>query len=489
MKKASFFIIAFVIIINASEKKQNAPPFSVKALQWLLERKEYDRFDWFIGCYIKHHPDTAILYLLKGYRYFEEAINTPLKSAEQTISRTGGIPRKYPDYLVIQNKSLVTGIKSIYNKKILDMAFTAMNQARTIKPEREDIYMGICQMAAQSGRLDIFLKEIKIILNRFGYTPKLKKLIFDYINEYGDKSMDSISVLMLSDVIKQFPGEIKSYLLLSKYFYLSGNLDSAYSYSIQALKHNSKDLSLYKNAIMLASLKCDFNTAKKLSLKRYELSKELIDLEQATIFAYAANRFKGIILYNKVLKTKDYSDSLSITKQLFNRSFPKEKDGMYTYLFSGNLFYLNFPLFYIYYRSNDDQITYYHHKAGAYYSFGLYDSAAYYNLKLVKMLREDKSIGYSAVYNLAAEYYASGRYLLSYQLFLWIYQYFSGWYDTAVRYALAMNYEHFGDFYNARKQYIYIIKCNKSSEKEKKLKELALYRLKNIKKKKQIIFK
>ena len=55
--------------------QEDKPPFSTSALQYLLDRKEYDRFDWYIERYLNHHPDTAILHLMKGKRYYNEAMD------------------------------------------------------------------------------------------------------------------------------------------------------------------------------------------------------------------------------------------------------------------------------------------------------------------------------------------------------------------------------------------------------------------------------
>ena len=70
-------------------------------------------------------------------------------------------------------------------------------------------------------------------------------------------------------------------------------------------------------------------------------------------------------------------------------------------------------------------------------------------------------------------------------MFLWMYKYLSGGRDLAVRYALAVNYEQFGDLYHAKEQYVHIINnADKLKKEEKNLKELSRLRLNNMRGKK-----
>jgi hypothetical protein len=481
--KCLLTLLVCVFVLKAAEDKSSTPPpFSATALQWLLEREEYDRFDWYIERYLGHHPDTAILHMLNGYRYFNEAVTKSSQRIKETISRTGGIPRKYPHFLTsLKPKDWVNRVQQVYNKTMLDTAFAMMRHARFLEPDRKDVYMGMCRMAAKTGRTDILAREVKSFVRKYGYTPELKKLIFDYADQGWYETGDSIVIHLLRDIIKVFPEDTKPYLLLRKFFFLSGNVDSAFYYTMHVLKLDSLNLSLLQKAITLATLKCDFSTACRLALKRYAISKELIDIEQATICAYAVNRLEGKILYEKVTKDSTFAKSLSLTRWLFNDSLSPGKNNNHTHFFTGDLFHLNFPLFYINYRNNQDQLTYYHHKAGAYYTCELYDSAAFYNLMLLRSAKEKSPVSYSAFFNLAAEYYASGRYLLAFQRFLWIYDNLKGHRDLAVRYALAVSYETIGEYWHAKKQYSHIIKhANKLDEHIKHLYELALHRLNNI---------
>lgn len=481
-------LFVFVALLKAAEKKTNPPPpFSATALQWLLEREEYDRFDWYIERYLRHHPDTAILYMLNGYRYFNEAVRKSSQRIKETISRTGGIPRKYPHFLTsLKPKDWVNRIQQVFDKVMLDTAFTLMRHARSLEPKRKDISMGICQMAAKTGRTDILAHEVPAFVNKYGYTPELKKLIFDYIDQGWYDTGDSIAIHLLQEINQDTPDDTNPYVQLRNLFFLSGNLDSAFVYTLRALSYDSLNLSLFQKAISLATIKCDFSTASKLALKRYALSKELIDIEQATICAYAVNRMEGKILYSKVKEDPNFANSLSLTRWLFNDSLSPGNKNNRTHFFTGDLFHLNFPLFYINYRNDRNQLTYYHHKAGAYYTCELYDSAAFYNLMLLRSAKAESPVSNAAFYNLAAEYYAAGKYLLSYQRFLWIYEKLKGHRDLTVRYALAVCYETIGEYWNARKQYSYIIKhADRLDKNNKHLHELALYRFNNIKKRRR----
>lgn len=480
-----FILLACFSIVYTSQGDK--PPFSTSALRYLLDRKEYDRFDWYIDCYLNHHPDTAILHLMKGQRYYNEAMDTRSQDVKYIINRTGGIPRKYDKNLIESKLFSINRLHTVYNDSLLDKAFASIQYARSIEPDQEDISMRICRMAAETGRSDVLAKEVTLYTSEFGYTKETEKIIFDYVDQKWGMAADSSMILLLRNLTAYHPDESKSYMLLSNYYFLSGNVDSALAYTHHALNCDKKNLYFHQKAITLAAIKCDFAEATELALKRYEISKELIDLEQAAICAYAYDRFKGMFLYTKVLKSENAKDSATISRWLFDEFIPSHDSLNHKNLFNGNLFHLNFPLLYITYRKDLDQIGYFHNKAGALFISGLYDSAAYYNLKLITSMKKNHPLGYKALYNLAAEYFATGRYLISFQLFLWIYKYLGGWRDFSVLYALGVNYEQFGDFYHAKQQYTEIVNnSGKLKDEDKNLKELAHRRLNAIRNKRMI---
>jgi hypothetical protein len=114
-------------------------------------------------------------------------------------------------------------------------------------------------------------------------------------------------------------------------------------------------------------------------------------------------------------------------------------------LFDGNWFCLNFAMVAAARRIHRDDSQYYLHKAGLFYVCAMYDSAAFYNLQLLRWGQRKDDLDYSTAFNLAAEYFASGEHLMSYLRFLDLYKYASGSRDAGVRYGLAMNCEAYGD--------------------------------------------
>ena len=481
-----FFLILLACFTAAYSSQEDKPPFSTSALQYLLDSKEYGRFDWFIGCYLNHHPDTAILHLMKGQRYYNEAMDSRSQDVKYIINRTGGIPRKYNKNLLESKLLGVNRLQTVYDDSLLDMAFASMEYARSIESGK-DISMQICRMSSETGRSDVLAREVTLFTSQYGYTKEIEKLVFDYVDHKWGMAADSSMIDLLRNLTAYHPDESKSYMLLSNYYFLSGNVDSALVYTRHALNCDRKNLYFHQKAITLASIKCDFAEATELALQRYEISKELIDLEQASICAYAYDRFKGMFLYTQVLKSENAKDSSTISRWLFDEFIPSHDTLNHKNLFNGDLFHLNFPLLYITYRKDLDQIGYFHNKAGALFISGLYDSAAYYNLKLITSMKKNHPLGYKALYNLAAEYFATGRYMISFQLFLWIYKYLDGWRDFSVIYGLGINYEQFGDFYHAKQQYTEIVNnSGKLKEKDKNLEELARLRLNAIRGKKMI---
>ncbi len=488
MMKPILLVISLLSITFSVEQTEKTP-FSINALQYLIDRKEYDRFDWFMSCYLKRHPDTADLHRINAQRLFDEA--KTIRSLKTTVlyNRTGGIPRKYPSFLSAVKPYTTDAIAAQFNDSLLNEAFTALRYARTLSPGRKEIYWDLCTMAAQSGRSDILLQEVRRYAAPFGYSQKVKDLVYSYTQRIIKERADSNTIALLRNYISNNPADSKTHLLISDNFSFAGEVDSAFQYTLFALKHDSSNVALCRRAIKLATIRGDYAKASELARKCFQLSNNLSDLEQAAICSYAFDRFQGKIIYKEIKESPGYVDTLSISRWVFEDLLSLTNDSLGTHLFTGELFHLNFPLFYILYRQTSDQTSYFHNKAGAYYIHGLYDSAAYYNLKLIRTLKDNMAIGNKAIYNLAAEYYASGKYLLSFQLFLWIYHYFHGWQDLAVSYGLGVNYERLGDYLRAKKYYRSIIKkANVNNKESKTLKDLALYRIKYIKKLNPIIY-
>ena len=83
------FVLTGIPMLVMAEMGQK-PAFSSSGLQYLLNRREYDRFDWYINRFMERYPDTAVLHLLKGHRYFYEASESRLHTVSYSKDRTGG---------------------------------------------------------------------------------------------------------------------------------------------------------------------------------------------------------------------------------------------------------------------------------------------------------------------------------------------------------------------------------------------------------------
>ncbi len=480
MKK--LIVIITLIIFSASAKNTNEKhPFSVNALKYLLERKEYDRFDFYISSYLRQHPDTAVLHLLQGYRYFEEARCYPSREVYRREHPTGGIPRKYPKHFVTPLSHRSAKVKVAYDKDLVDKAFAAMRKARFYEPEREDIYLGLCHMAVESNQPEVVAYEIKRYIQKFGKSEELATLVSDYSRKQDVSADNNEMVTLLNAMQTWYPDNSDITAELGKYYYDAGILDSAYYFIMRALDCDKDNPRVYEHAIRLASSKGNFAKACSLSLHCYSLSDNILYLEQAALYALTFDSTRAVGLYNKIVTLPGYVDSLSIIRDIFRDYLSDPKAEIVKKFFAGELFHCNFPLFEIRYKRDRDKVSYYQYKASAFYAYAMYDSAAYYNLNLLRSISyKDKQVA-AALFNLAAEYYALGKYSLSYHRFLDLCRFYKGGRDVAVRYALGLNCEQFGDLTNARRHYRYVIRHpNKQYNTTYQLQDLASTRLKEI---------
>ncbi len=477
MKKLTIIITLIIFSIFAKSTNEKHP-FSVNALKYLLERKEYDRFDFYISSYLRQHPDTAVLHLLQGYRYFEEARCYPSREVYRREHPTGGIPRKYPKYFVTPLSYKSAQVKVVYKNKLVEKAFAAMRKALSFEPDREDIYLGLCHMALEANQPDVLAYELKRYIRQFGKNDELIARVSEYSRK---QNKDSNMVNLLNTMYSWYPDNGDILAELAKYYYHAGILDSAYYFVMQGLDNDNRNPRVYEHAIRLASSKGDFAKACSLSMHCYSLSDNILYLEQAALYALTFDSTRAVGLYNKIVTLPGYVDSLSIIRDIFSDYLSDPKAEIVKKFFAGELFHCNFPLFEIRYKRDRDKVSYYQYKASAFYAYAMYDSAAYYNLNLIRSISyKDKQVA-SALFNLAAEYYALGKYSLSYHRFLDLCRFYKGGRDVAVRYALGLNCEQFGDLTNARRHYRYVLRHpNKKYNTTYQLQYLAGSRLKEI---------
>jgi hypothetical protein len=475
-------LLVLITVFTASAKKPvEKQPFSVNALKYLLERKEYNRFDFYISSYLRQHPDTAILYILKGYRYFEEARCYPSQEILEYKHPTGGIPRKYPDCFITPLSLRSAQVNVVYKNPMVEKAFEAMRKARFYEPDREDIYLSLCMMAVETNQPDVLAYEIKRYVQRFGKNNELIFLVADYSRKQDAFSENKDMVHLLNEMYAWYPNSGDIIAELAKYYYHAGIADSAYFFVLRALEYDEKNPKIYDHAIRLASSRGNFAKACSLSQYCYSLSENILYLEQAALYALAFDSTLAMELRNRIVTASDYIDSLSITRDIFNECLSEECPEISRKFFTGELFHCNFPLFEIRFKRDRDKVSYYQYKASAFYAYAMYDSAAHYNLNLLRSISyEDKKVA-PTLFNLAAEYYALGKYSLSYHRFLDLCRFYNGWVDAAVRYALGLNCEQFGDLTNAIQHYRYAATHpDKQYNEHYQLQQLAGNRLREL---------
>ncbi len=476
-------LLIILVTVTAVYAKNSGTrrPFSVNALRYLLERKDYERFDFYISSYLRQHPDTAILYILKGYRYFEEARSYPSREVFEFEHPTGGIPRKYPENFITPLSHSSAQVKVVYRNDMVDKAFAAMRKARFYEQDREDIYMGLCNMAVEANQPDVLAYEIKRYIQRFGKNDELVSMVVDYSRKQNAFFENRDMITLLNEMYGWFPTSGDIIAELAKYYYYTGILDSACHFVMLALESDEKNPKIYDHAIKLASSKGNFAKACSLSLHCYSISDKSLYLEQAAIFALTYDSTLALELRDRITGLPEYADTLSITEDIFKQYFSEDDSGIERKFFIGELFHCNFPLFELYYRKDRDKVAYYRYKASAFYAYAMYDSAAFYNLNLLRSISyKDKQVA-PTLFNLAAEYYAMGKYRLSYHRFLDLCRFYNGRRDAAVRYALGLNCEQFGDLTNARRHFRYAAThSNKQYNDTYQLQQLASNRLRGI---------
>jgi hypothetical protein len=466
----------------AREVSDGVRPFGSNTLLYFLDRKEYSLFDRYLETNVSSTTDSATLNLLRGYRYFDEALDSRRQCFQRVFGRTGGIPRKYPVEIVEPFSRMVDRSRTAYDPQMLHKAFEAMERARAVAPNRRDIYLGLCRMAAEAGRTDRLVREVRLLVERFGCSHDVAELAASYAAGPASAADPRGAVALLGMVAEAYPDSAKLKAELGRLFGALGEIDSAYRYVREASRGEPDDSRILRNAVTLATVRGDFAAACSLALKRHDITADLSDLEQAAVCAFPYDTVLAHELYTRARTTPAYTAEDSPARWFFEEALTTSPAQAPKRFFTDSLFHLNFALFEADYRRNQDRISYYMHKASAFYAYGVHDSAAYYNLNLLRNVPSgDLTLGYTALFNLAAEYYASGKHRLSYDRFLNLYKRGNGRRDVAVRYALAVNYEEFGDIGRARSHYRYVVNHpDDHYERYYDLQELAAHRLRAL---------
>jgi len=460
-------------------RSKERPPLSVSALQYLLDRAEYDRFDYYVSRYIEYHPDSAVLRVLQGYRYFLEASNSRSELVHVRPDRTGGIPRRYPEYLLVRLPQKQMYVSESYNETLLRRAFKAMAQALTLEPDRRDIWVGMCQMAAEAGRPDLLRERILWGHERFGCDQEILEIVLEMPLHSGIHRFDSSVPSLLKAVLAIMPDSSVLHAELGRHYLYRGKLDSAARYLDQAARLDSGAVAVQAATYELLALQGRFAEAADIARRRYEITGKDSDNDLARIFALAADSTAMPELPEGPFDPSRCPDSVCLMQRFAEHL--KTHVGRHPQFFYDELFCLNFPLVAVAYRLTSDTASQLLHKAGLFYAAALYDSAAYYNLRLLRWGRRRHGLEYSTAFNLAAEYYAAGEYILSYVRFMDLYRYAGGREDVGVRYALAVNCERYGDVGLAASHHRYVVRARrKRYEKFYPLRALSAQALSRI---------
>lgn len=465
-----------MLCASFAQAAENAPGYSGKGLEYLLNKRDYERFDWYMDVYLKRYPDTATLYLMKGYRYFDEAITFPLGKSNRLVSPSGGIPRRYPSYLVPDSiESMDLRLFPIWNKKLLDQAFKAMRKARSFRPDRKEISHGLCQMALETGEDEVFLRELDTLSSLFPDDSSITEHILEFAQKNLWTEHRSEAKGLINRLLYNHPRNSDLLLMKSKLFYARGELDSAAASIHQAHTIEGDDREILRNAVRIEAIRGNYREASRLCRIRYALTDSLLDREQAIFFSLISDKFDS--LRSSAGLQRETLQDTSVLGHLDN--YRNNARGEERAFFTGDLFHLNFPLINLHYLINENKVEYHMHMAGAFYAVSQYDSAAYHNLNLLRNLSRKDNVGFEAGYNLAAEYFAAGRKMLSFQRFLHVYNHFRRERnDSHLLYAMGVTYESFGNLGDAR--YFYN-RALAASDKDKEIYRLAGYRLKTIK--------
>ncbi|MFP4416514.1 MAG: tetratricopeptide repeat protein [Chitinispirillaceae bacterium] len=474
MKFISHILILCLTGLCAAETETG---YSERGLEYLLQNRDYERFDWYMDIYLRRYPDTATLYLMKGYRYFDEAVTFPQGTRNRLVGPSGGIPRKYPSYLVPDSlASAEIRLYPIWNKNLLHQAFSAMRMARNHQPNRNDISHGICQMALETEQEEIFLREIDTLATLFPDDSSIIELSLQFAERNLWTRYNQQANNLITGLLETYPSHPSLFMMRSRCFYARGYLDSSALYLRKAHEIQGDDPDILSDAIRIEAIRGNYQEASRLCNMRYALTDSSLDREQAIFFSLISDSLEALRLYNQIC-AQPSNDTSSVLGRL--RKYQQTNRGKQNVFFKGNLFHLNFPLIQLYLLANGDRVEYHMHMAGAFYAVSQYDSAAYHNLNLLRNLSQKDNIGFDAGYNLAAEYFAAGRQMLSFQRFIHVYKHFYRQRnDSHLLYAMGVSYEAFGNLSDAR--YFYN-RALAASDQKNTVYQLARFRLKTIK--------
>ncbi len=444
----STILLAATVLVSAAQNQSSKPPYSAGALEYLLERGEFDRFDWFITRYMKRHADDPLLYHLLSRRYFLEATEKPSHEIETWHDRTGGIPRKYPIPLIPNNLRNYTYSRIRYNDPLVHDAFEALRSARRLEPGRYDLYLELCRMAVESERIAILEAEIDTITSRFGCTKELVDLVMGYVSVKDARYSSPELSRLLERLASYCPEASELNIEAGRRFLARGEIDSALSSCRRAHRAVPEDPRPLRIGAGLFMVKADYRSAAKLFVKAGEIADGHMEFARAAICAFAVDTVIARDLWHKSMD--EGVAEVPLFKEVLEGTAGNREDDRW---FEGDNFYLNFPLSSIRLANSGDTLSFYGERAALFYACALYDSAQWCNLRQLRMMEPDSEQGYSALFNLAAEHYATGNHLLSYQRLRNLYKMPRARRDPAVHYALAVNHETCGNRSGARRHY------------------------------------
>ena len=455
-------------------REDQRPGFSAGALQYLLDKEEYGRFDWYVERYRSRHPDSTILDILSARRFFAEASLQPHRHTFFVEDPTGGIPRRYPAPFPAPVQRGFLCNRHHYDSELMNRAFASLRSVTAREPQRGDLMLELCIMGAQANIPQLFAWDLEQYLERFGCDTAVVGVAVRYLHSVAGCGGERDRVAILEPLVGVCGKETLRGELARLYLAL-GEVDSAWNV-VRAVRTDSiPDPALLRVALGIAALRRDYPGALALSLRSWELGGDPAALEQAAAFASLFDSTQALRLWERVHSDPSFCDTLSLAR----RFFPADSGsvGIENGLFTDSLWYLNYPLVDRDFILRQDTVAYYHYQAASYYLAARYDSAAWYNLRLLRILRESEGLGVDALFNLAAEHFASGNHLMSYLRFLDLYRFFGGEHDPQVRYGLGVNYEQFGDYGRARPHYQFVVTAPTASGA---LREQALWRLQNL---------
>jgi len=326
---------------------------------------------------------------------------------------------------------------------LCESAFDAIKQAILLSPPSPRLQLRCIHIAHQAQQFDKMLQEVQRFKTLFP-ADSLQHMLATYLSEHTGKNIPIESGKFSASLQKRIDKNVDMYEIAQGLF-VKGHYEKAISALQQALALHPQNTEARKMLTVALSVCSHFPRAAQHAFMLWQQTHDFTMLQAAALLVGAYDAQAFAVLYKNITTSDQYTAEngfLHLVDSPGNSTFFKDQ-----------LRYLNFAYNEIEYKKHQNRALFFSKKARLFYSYNMLDSAVYYDLNTLRSADCTYDLSRLSLYNLAAGYFETGQYLLSYLRFLDLSRFRENHRDPLAHLGLALNYEQFGDISRALKHY------------------------------------